>query len=41
MVPDGETPAGYLRRITYEGPGQRWPDGVSADILYGKADDFA
>ncbi|WP_225781141.1 error-prone DNA polymerase [Xenophilus sp. Marseille-Q4582] len=30
VVPEGETPAGYLRRITYEGAGRRWPEGVPA-----------
>jgi error-prone DNA polymerase len=28
VVPQGETPTQYLRRITYEGAGGRWPDGV-------------
>jgi error-prone DNA polymerase len=28
LVPPGETPAGYLRRLTYEGAHWRWPDGV-------------
>ena len=32
VVPAGETPAGYLRRITYEGAGRRWPDGMSAKV---------
>ena len=32
VVPKGETPASYLRRITYEGAGRRWPDGVSAKV---------
>jgi error-prone DNA polymerase len=32
VVPAGETPASYLRRITYEGAGRRWPDGVSAKV---------
>ena len=32
VVPDGETPASYLRRITYEGAGRRWPDGMSAKV---------
>ena len=30
IVPPGETPAGYLRRLTYEGAGQRWPGGIPA-----------
>jgi error-prone DNA polymerase len=28
IVPPGETPAGYLRRLTYEGAGRRWPGGI-------------
>jgi error-prone DNA polymerase len=32
VVPAGETPASYLRRITYEGAGRRWPQGISARI---------
>ena len=32
VVPLGETPASYLRRITYEGAGRRWPDGVPAKL---------
>jgi error-prone DNA polymerase len=32
VVPPGETPAGYLRRITYEGAGRRWPDGIPAKV---------
>ncbi|TLY74848.1 MAG: DNA polymerase III subunit alpha, partial [Gammaproteobacteria bacterium] len=28
LVPPGETPASYLRRLTYEGASWRWPDGV-------------
>jgi error-prone DNA polymerase len=28
IVPPGETPAGYLRRLTYEGAGRRWSGGV-------------
>lgn len=32
VVPEGESPAGYLRRITYEGAGQRWPEGIPAKI---------
>jgi error-prone DNA polymerase len=31
IVPPGETPAGYLRRLTYEGAGRRWPGGVPAN----------
>jgi len=30
IVPPGETPAGYLRRLTYEGAGRRWPGGIPA-----------
>jgi error-prone DNA polymerase len=28
----GETPASYLRRITYEGAGRRWPQGMPAKV---------
>jgi DNA-directed DNA polymerase III PolC len=30
IVPPGETPAGYLRRLTYEGAARRWPGGIPA-----------
>ncbi|OOG58032.1 error-prone DNA polymerase [Polaromonas sp. C04] len=32
VVPSGETPTSYLRRITYEGAGRRWPDGLLAKV---------
>ncbi|MGE0315850.1 MAG: error-prone DNA polymerase [Lautropia sp.] len=32
VVPAGETPASYLRRITYEGAGRRWPGGIPATV---------
>jgi error-prone DNA polymerase len=32
VVPEGETPASYLRRITYEGAGRRWPAGIPASV---------
>ncbi len=32
VVPEGETPASYLRRITYEGAGRRWPEGMPAKV---------
>ena len=32
VVPDGETPASHLRRLTYEGAGRRWPDGIPAAV---------
>jgi error-prone DNA polymerase len=32
VVPEGETPASYLRRVTYEGAGRRWPQGISAKV---------
>jgi error-prone DNA polymerase len=32
VVPAGETPASYLRRITYEGAGRRWPEGMPAKV---------
>ncbi|SEK96222.1 error-prone DNA polymerase [Roseateles sp. YR242] len=32
VVPDGETPASHLRRLTHEGAGRRWPGGIPAAI---------
>jgi error-prone DNA polymerase len=32
VVPEGETGASYLRRITYEGAARRWPEGVPAKV---------
>jgi len=32
VVPEGETPSSYLRRITYEGAGRRWPEGMPARV---------
>ncbi|HMY98748.1 MAG TPA: error-prone DNA polymerase [Burkholderiaceae bacterium] len=32
VVPAGETPASYLRRLTHEGAGRRWPDGIPAAV---------
>jgi error-prone DNA polymerase len=32
VVPDGETPTNYLRRLTYEGAGTRWPNGAPAKV---------
>jgi error-prone DNA polymerase len=32
VVPKGETPASYLRRLAYEGAGRRWPQGASAKV---------
>jgi error-prone DNA polymerase len=32
VVPAGETASSYLRRITYEGAGRRWPNGVPAKV---------
>jgi error-prone DNA polymerase len=32
VVPAGETPSTYLRRITYEGAGRRWPNGMPAKV---------
>lgn len=29
VVPEGETPAGYLRRMTFEGAQRRWPQGTA------------
>ena len=32
VVPAGETPTSYLRRVTYEGAGRRWPQGMAAKV---------
>ncbi len=32
VVPAGETASSYLRRITYEGAGRRWPHGLPAKV---------
>lgn len=32
VVPAGETPTSYLRRLTYEGAGRRWPQGIPAKV---------
>lgn len=32
VVPVGETPESYLRRVTYEGSGRRWPQGMTAKV---------
>jgi error-prone DNA polymerase len=32
VIPAGETPSSYLRRITYEGAGRRWPGGLPAKV---------
>ena len=32
VVPPGETPASYLRRLAYEGMGKRWPAGTSDKV---------
>ena len=32
VIPPGETAASYLRRITYEGAGRRWPSGMPAKV---------
>ncbi|BAL95149.1 error-prone DNA polymerase [Rubrivivax gelatinosus] len=32
VVPSGHSPASYLRQITYEGAGRRWPQGVPAKV---------
>lgn len=31
VVPEGHTPASYLRQVAYEGAGRRWPRGVPAE----------
>jgi error-prone DNA polymerase len=30
VVPEGETPTSYLRRLAYEGAARRWPAGIAA-----------
>lgn len=32
VVPHGLTAAGYLRQVTYEGAGRRWPAGIAAPV---------
>ena len=32
VVPPNETPTSYLRRITYDGAGRRWPNGMPAKV---------
>nr|WP_297353551.1 error-prone DNA polymerase [uncultured Caldimonas sp.] len=32
VVPENETPSSYLRRLTYEGAGRRWPNGMPAKV---------
>ncbi|EJE50630.1 DNA-directed DNA polymerase III PolC [Acidovorax sp. CF316] len=32
VVPDGHTPASFLRQATYEGAGRRWPAGIPAKV---------
>jgi error-prone DNA polymerase len=34
VVPAGQTPGSYLRRVTYEGAGRRWPGGMTAKVQY-------
>lgn len=34
VVPEGETPTSYLRRLTYEGAGRRWPGGMPAKVQH-------
>jgi len=34
VVPAGETPASYLRKVTYQGAGRRWPGGMSAKVQH-------
>ena len=34
VVPTGETPDSYLRRVTYEGAGRRWPQGLPAKVQH-------
>lgn len=32
VVPPGSTPAAYLRQLTYQGAGRRWPGGMPAKV---------
>ena len=32
VIPDGETSTSYLRKLTYEGAGRRWPNGMPAKV---------
>ena len=32
VVPTGDTPTIYLRKLTYEGAGRRWPNGMPAKV---------
>ena len=32
VVPEGQTATSHLRRLTYEGAGRRWPDGMPAPM---------
>ncbi|MGP1629965.1 MAG: error-prone DNA polymerase [Giesbergeria sp.] len=32
VVPEGHTPDSYLRQVTYEGAGRRWPAGISTKM---------
>ena len=34
VVPAGETPESYLRKVIYEGAGRRWPGGMSAKVQH-------
>jgi len=34
VVPAGETPESYLRKVTYQGAGRRWPGGMSAKVQH-------
>ncbi len=34
VVPAGETHDRYLRRLTYEGAGRRWPEGIPAQVQH-------
>jgi len=34
VVPAGETPTSYLRKLTYEGAGRRWPNGMPAKVQH-------
>ncbi len=41
LVPEGHTPATWLRELTYRGMRERWPDGTPADVESQIGDELA
>ncbi|WP_298574645.1 error-prone DNA polymerase [uncultured Luteimonas sp.] len=41
LVPEGHTPATWLRELTYRGMRERWPDGAPADVAVQIEDELA